>query len=78
MTLAIQTTTQKTPAMTDSELDAVYTNLCKTMTQLGEPQASMFLARFALLAIDRIADAETTQQLITAAAEDLGTAAAHS
>ncbi len=67
--------TQKTAAMTDSELDAVYTNLCKTMTQLGESQSSMFLARFALLAIDRIADAETTQQLIAAAAEDFGTAA---
>jgi Protein of unknown function (DUF2783) len=68
--------TQKTTPMTDSELDAVYTNLCKTMTQLGESQSSMFLARFALLAINHIADAETTQQLIAAAAEDL-TAAAH-
>jgi hypothetical protein len=67
--------TQKTPAMTDSELDAVYTTLCKTMTQLGEPRSSMFLARLALLAIDRIADAETARQLIAAAAEDLGAAA---
>ena len=41
--------------MTDTELDAVYTHLCKTMTQLGESQAPLFLARFALLAIDRIA-----------------------
>ena len=67
--------TQQTTAMTDSDLDAVYTNLCKTMTRLGESQSSMFLARFALLAIDRIADAETTRQLIAAAAEDLGAAA---
>jgi hypothetical protein len=67
-------TTAKTTPMADSDLDAVYTNLCKTMTQLGESQSSMFLARFALLAIDRIADAETAQQLIAAAAEDLGAA----
>lgn len=66
--------TRKTTAMTDSDLDSVYTNLCKTMTQLGEAQSSMFLARFALLAIDRIADAEAAQQLIAAAAEDLSIA----
>ena len=75
MTHVVQTTRPKTTPMTDSELDAVYTNLCKTMTQLGESQSSMFLARFALLAIDRIADAETAQQLVAAAAEDLGPAA---
>lgn len=75
MTTATRNVTQKTAAMTDSELDAVYTNLCKTMTQLGESRSPMFLARFALLAIDRIADAEVAQQLIAAAAEDLGTAA---
>ena len=43
--------------MTDSELDDVYTPLCKTMTRLGEPNAPLFLARFALLAIERIDDA---------------------
>jgi hypothetical protein len=57
--------------LTDSELDAVYTNLCRTMTQLGESRSSLFLARFALLAIDRIADAQAAEQLIAAAAEDL-------
>jgi hypothetical protein len=58
--------------MTDTELDAVYTRLCKTMTQVGETDAPLFLARFALLAIDRIGDAEAAQRLIDAAAEDLG------
>ena len=57
--------------MTDSQLDAVYTSLCKTMTRLGEPQAPLFLARFALLAIERIDDAAVAQKLIDAAAEDL-------
>ena len=46
--------------MTDSELDAVYTRLCKAMTQLGEANAPLFLARFALLAIDRIGDVEVS------------------
>jgi len=55
----------------DSELDAIYTHLCKTMTGLGEPNALLFLSRFALLAIDRLDDAATANQLIEAAAEDL-------
>ena len=63
--------------MTDSELDAVYTRLCKTMTQLGENNAPLFLARFAMLAIDRIADGEVVQQLVDAAAEDIASAASH-
>lgn len=63
--------------MTDSELDAVYTRLCKTMTQLGEDKAPLFLARFAMLAIDRLGDAAVAQQLIDAAAEDLTSAAGH-
>ena len=63
--------------MTDSELDAVYTRLCKTMTQLGENNAPLFLARFAMLAIERIADGEVAQQLVDAAAEDMASAASH-
>ena len=57
--------------MTDLQLDTVYTTLCKTMTRLGEPNAPLFLARFALLAIERLGDAEVAQGLIDAAAEDL-------
>ena len=63
--------------MTDSELDTVYTRLCKTMTQLGENNAPLFLARFAMLAIERIADGEVVQQLVDAAAEDMTSAASH-
>jgi hypothetical protein len=55
----------------DSELDAIYTHLCKTMTELGERSALLFLARFALLAIDRLDDGVMAMQLIEAAAEDL-------
>jgi hypothetical protein len=57
--------------MTDADLDAVYTRLCKTMTQLGESNTPLFLARFALLAIDRLGDAGIVGCLIDAAAEDL-------
>ncbi|WP_028224305.1 DUF2783 domain-containing protein [Paraburkholderia ferrariae] len=57
--------------MTDSELDTVYTRLCTTMTDLGETQAPLFLARFALLAIERIGNAEVTLGLIAAASESL-------
>ena len=57
--------------MIDSELDAIYTHLCRTMTGLGEPNALLFLSRFALLAIDRLDDREVAIQLIEAAAENL-------
>jgi len=53
--------------MTDAELDAVYTRLCKTMTQVGEGNAPLFLARFALLAIQEIGDGEVALGLIEAA-----------
>lgn len=58
--------------MTESELDSVYTQLCKTMTDLGEARSSLFLARFALLAITEIDDMAVAQQLITEASEGIG------
>jgi hypothetical protein len=57
--------------MTDSELDAVYTRLCTTLTQLGEPLAALYLARFALLAMTRLGDPVLVNQLIDAAAAGL-------
>ncbi|SAL59215.1 hypothetical protein AWB74_02853 [Caballeronia arvi] len=57
--------------MTDSDLDIVYTRLCKTMTQLGEANASLFLARFAMLAIDKIDDAAVALNLIDDASEGM-------
>ena len=57
--------------MIDSELDAVYTRLCKTMTELGEARSPLFLARFALLAIDQIDDANAALQLIDDASEGI-------
>lgn len=57
--------------MTATELDAVYTRLCTTMTALGESNVPLFLARFALLASVRIGDGDAVARLIDAAAEDL-------
>jgi hypothetical protein len=57
--------------MTESELDSVYTKLCKTMTDLGEARSSLFLARFALLAITEIDDMAAVQRLIAEASEGM-------
>jgi hypothetical protein len=57
--------------MTNTELDLLYTHLCRTMTDLGEHNASLFLARFALLAMERLGDAGAVRELIDAAAKDL-------
>jgi hypothetical protein len=66
--------------MTEAELDAAYTHLCKTMTELGEARAPLFLTRFALLAMVRIgdtaADTAAVQGLIDAAAADIAAEAA--
>ena len=57
--------------MTESELDSVYTQLCRAMTDIGEAASMLFLARFAMLAINEIGDAKTVQRLIADAGEDL-------
>jgi hypothetical protein len=67
------------PAMTtltDSDLDITYTCLCTTMTRLGEPQAPLFLARLALLALTRLGDAAQALALIDEAAAGLADSAA--
>ncbi len=57
--------------MTEAELDIAYTHLCKTMTELGEVRAPLFLARFALLAMVRLGDAAVVQEMTDAAAADI-------
>jgi hypothetical protein len=58
--------------MTDAELDAVYTQLCRTMTDLGQAQTPLYLARLALLALTHIDKPALAQRLIADAAADLG------
>ena len=57
--------------MKDTELDAVYTRLCQTMTDLGRDNAQLYLARFALLAIQRIDDPDAAMRIIEEAADGM-------
>jgi hypothetical protein len=63
---------EKNAVMSDNELDIVYTKFCKAMSEVGEPDAPLFLARFALLAMVRIGNADAVLELIAQAkdAED--------
>ena len=65
------TAAASTPRLTDTELDACYTQFCHQMTAVGEAQAPLFMARFALLAMSRIGDAAAVQQFTEQAAQDL-------
>ncbi|MBN3828308.1 hypothetical protein G3O00_32570 [Burkholderia sp. Ac-20384] len=57
--------------MTDTERDTLYTDLCRTMTRIGEADASLFLARFAWLSIEEIGDSATVARLIADAGDGL-------
>ena len=56
--------------MTNTELDAVYTHLCQTLTLQGEAQAQALLARLAILALARSPSDVAAMALIDAAAAD--------
>jgi hypothetical protein len=53
--------------MTDSDLDLVYTTLCNTLTHEGEAQASLYLARLALLCLTELDNPRRALALIEAA-----------
>jgi len=57
--------------MTDTERDILYTDLCRAMTRIGETDAPLFLARFALLAIETIGDTAAVTRLIADAGDGL-------
>lgn len=57
--------------ITDAERDTLYTDLCRTMTRIGEADASLFVARFALLSIEAIGDTATVTRLIADASDGL-------
>jgi hypothetical protein len=57
--------------MTESELDECYAELCRTLTLSGEERAAALLARFALLAMNEIADASRIFALIAGAADGM-------
>jgi hypothetical protein len=53
------------------ERDAVYTALCYTVTAVGEKGESLFLARLALLLIERVGDINTAMRMIDEAKEGM-------
>ena len=57
--------------MKDTELDAAYTLLARTLTGLGESQASLLLARLAVLALARAPDPASAERLVRDAADGL-------
>ena len=53
--------------MTDSDLDLVYTTLCKTLTAAGEAQAPLYLARLVMLCMTELDNPQRALSLIEAA-----------
>jgi hypothetical protein len=53
--------------LSDQELDEVYTQACTTMTELGEAQMPLYLARLALLLMKEAGDAGRIRAAIAAA-----------
>ncbi len=56
--------------MTDEELDGLYTELSRSLTEAGDARAPLMLARFALLAIGALDDPVRIRALL-AEARDL-------
>lgn len=57
--------------LSETERDACYSQLCQTLTEVGEAQASLLLARLALLLMERLGDAQAASELIGEAAREL-------
>ncbi len=57
--------------LSDIERDAIYTQLCQTLTEVGETRSTLMLARLALLLMERLGDAPAAAALIEDAASDL-------
>jgi hypothetical protein len=51
----------------ESDLDNLYGEFCRALSDVGEAQAPLLLARFALLAIAEIDDVERVQRILTSA-----------
>jgi hypothetical protein len=50
--------------MNERELDAAYTLLARSLSELGEAQAPLVLARLAVLALARAPDAAAAERLV--------------
>jgi hypothetical protein len=57
--------------MNERDLDAAYTLLARTLSDLGEAQATLMLARLAVLALARAPDVASAERLVRDAADGL-------
>lgn len=57
--------------MTASDLDNLYTAMCRRLTNLGVEQTPLYLARFALLAMEHIDNPSVIANLIESAGSGL-------
>jgi hypothetical protein len=53
--------------MIESDLDTLYGELCRMLSEVGEGGAPLLLARFAPLAIEQIGDSERVRALLASA-----------
>jgi hypothetical protein len=67
----------KQSQMTDIERDAVYTELCQAVTAVGTTNESLFLARLALLLLEKNSDMSSALRLIEEAKEGMDETGAH-
>jgi hypothetical protein len=63
--------------MTDTDLDQSYSAVCEALTQVGEPQAPMFLAMLCLSLMSRFERADQVLPLIVNALAQSDAGAAH-
>jgi hypothetical protein len=57
--------------MSPENLDRIYTQLSHLLTRVGEENASLFLSRFALLAIIKLEDPDLCSGLLESAAASI-------
>jgi len=57
--------------MTDEDLDELYTQACRAMTNAGEEKTELYLARLVLLLMHEIDDPQRIKRALEAAAEGL-------
>ena len=56
--------------MTDEQLDAAYTDVCRALTDAGEAGAERFLARLVLLLMHEVDDPARIARAVAAAREN--------
>ncbi len=54
-------------SINETELDGIYGEICRAISEVGKERAPLLLARFALLAIEEIGDVERVRSILTCA-----------